>query len=351
MTDVLIVGEGLAACVTMHVLNNRNLTFKCIGHPNQSSCSRVAAGLWNPIVFKRMTESWMAHVLIPEMKRFYADAEKRMGTRFLYEMPIVRALPNQEAQKSWNIKSVNALAEWIQAADGLPDDAWKFTSAFPCRGYVNQTGYLDVNAFINATLKFYAACYQNEIFKYPQLTIHAHSIEYEGLKSKYIIFCEGYRVSENPFFNWIPLKPVKGELITLESETLTFTNAILNSNGFLIPQTNGEYTLGATYTWDFNDEAPSLEGYQALKEKAESMVKTPFKLKAPRGGIRPASSDRRPIIGRHPVYEPLLVCNGLGAKGVMLAPFILKQLFEHITQSLWLDDAIAIKRFYKKYSG
>jgi glycine oxidase len=94
-----------------------------------------------------------------------------------------------------------------------------------------------------------------------------------------------------------------------------------------------------------------LEGYQALLEKANSMVKTPFKLMDPRGGIRPASSDRRPVIGRHPVYEPLMVCNGLGAKGVMLAPFILKQLFEHITQSLSLDDAVNVKRFYKKYSA
>lgn len=351
MIDVLIVGEGLAACVSMHALNRSNLTFKCIGVSHLSSCSRIAAGIWNPVVFKRMTESWLAYKLIPELKTFYTQAEMQLGIRCLYEMPIVRVLSNLEAQKTWKNKSANALAEWIQPVDVTQDENWRYTSAFNIRAYVNQTGYLDVNTFINASIKYFSACYQNAVFQYQQLNIYNNYIEYQGLKAKHIIFCEGYRVLENPYFNWIPLKPAKGEVIQLDCPALVFNNAILNSNGFLMPRPKGQYILGATYTWDFENENPSEEGYRALEEKAKSMVRAPFNLTAHRGGIRPASIDRRPIIGPHPVYGRLWVCNGLGAKGVMLAPFVIKQLVDSLAQPHLLDDAISIKRFYNKYSA
>jgi len=53
MIDFIIVGRGLAASVLAHTLYKENLSFKIIGDENLSNCSKVAAGIWNPIVFKR----------------------------------------------------------------------------------------------------------------------------------------------------------------------------------------------------------------------------------------------------------------------------------------------------------
>ncbi|MGZ4042733.1 MAG: FAD-dependent oxidoreductase, partial [Bacteroidia bacterium] len=73
MTDFIIVGRGLAATVLAHTFKTNNLAFKVIGSPNLSHSSLVAAGIWNPIVFKRLTSSWLAHQTVPFLINFYSE--------------------------------------------------------------------------------------------------------------------------------------------------------------------------------------------------------------------------------------------------------------------------------------
>ena len=62
-------------------------------------------------------------------------------------------------------------------------------------------------------------------------------------------------------------------------------------------------------------------------------------------GIRPASKDRKPLVGQHPEYPALFCCNGFGSRGVLIAPAIAKNLVAHIELNEDLDPEIDIKRF------
>ena len=62
-------------------------------------------------------------------------------------------------------------------------------------------------------------------------------------------------------------------------------------------------------------------------------------------GIRPTVKDRRPLVGAHPEHKNMFVLNGLGTRGVMIGPYIAKQLFNHIENEMPLDDEINIIRF------
>ena len=74
----------------------------------------------------------------------------------------------------------------------------------------------------------------------------------------------------------------------------------------------------------------------------------PMKLLITTQGSGPTVKDRRPLVGIHPKYSQLAVLNGLGTRGVMIAPTVAKQLFEHLEYKKPLDQEIDILRCQKK---
>jgi glycine/D-amino acid oxidase-like deaminating enzyme len=60
-------------------------------------------------------------------------------------------------------------------------------------------------------------------------------------------------------------------------------------------------------------------------------------------GVRPASRDRRPILGVTAPGEAVL--NGLGSRGVILAPWCARHLAEHLFDGEPLDPEVSVSRF------
>lgn len=61
-------------------------------------------------------------------------------------------------------------------------------------------------------------------------------------------------------------------------------------------------------------------------------------------GIRPTVKDRRPLVGTHPSFQNLHLLNGLGTRGVMLAPMMAQNLFDYIENNIPLDKNIDVRR-------
>lgn len=60
MTKYIIVGQGLAGTLLAYQMHKNNIPFKIIVDPIQKSASEIAAGLINPLVFKRLTKvGWL----------------------------------------------------------------------------------------------------------------------------------------------------------------------------------------------------------------------------------------------------------------------------------------------------
>ena len=75
----------------------------------------------------------------------------------------------------------------------------------------------------------------------------------------------------------------------------------------------------------------------------------PYRILKHEAGVRPSSSDRRPIIGKHPHLHRVFVCNGLGTKGVMLAPYVCKNFVHYFLKQAALHAEIDVARFYKYF--
>ncbi|MDO9000129.1 MAG: FAD-dependent oxidoreductase [Bacteroidota bacterium] len=351
MIEFIIVGRGLAASVIAHALHQENISFKIIGNESLSNCSKVAAGIWNPIVFKRLTKSWLADEIIPYLNQFYSQVEKKVNKKLITQRALIKPFTEEQEKKLWQKKASLELSDFlddtIYNADSTNLNNCKIINQY---GIVKQSGNLDVNEFLKSTNSIFTESVIDEVFDYNELKINSDFVSYKNIKTKNIIFCEGYLVKNNPHFNWIKLKPAKGEVLTLVSSDLKLKNQILNRNGFLMDLDNDTFKLGATYEWDDLSEEPTQKGLVELQTKLQQLISCEYTIQSHQAGVRPSSSDRRPIIGPHPAHKNLFIFNGLGTKGVMLAPYFAKKFVNFYLKKETLHNDVMVNRFYSQYA-
>ncbi len=351
MLDFIIVGNGLAAHTMAHRFLEHGISFTLIGNPNLSKCSQVAAGIWNPIVFKRMTKSWLADELIPELLHFYRLAETRLDQLFLTERTIIKPFFSEEEKQFWHKKSQSTLHSFLSSKTHDGYEQFNDLIIPETYGIVKHSGNINMMVFLKATENYLLKnkLYTKETFDYTALETEENFIRYKNIEAKHIVFCEGHLVKNNPLFSWIPLKPVKGEVFEIETESIQLKNAIYNRDGFILPLGANTFKVGATYDWNELTENTSKEGKEELIAKLKKMTTAEYRILQHQAGIRPSSSDRRPIIGSHPVLKHVFVFNGLGTKGVMLAPYVTKNFVTYFLNQNPLHSEIDINRFYKHY--
>lgn len=349
MTEILIVGRGLAATCLMHAFHQRGISFQVVGDPSLTNSSRVAAGIWNPVVFKRLTKSWKAEVFVPGLLRFYKNCEQTLGRKLFTERAILKPFTEDQEKKLWLKKSQLELEGFIDPTIHAPTEnlaAYHIPNGY---GRVLQAGNLHLDVFLEASAEFFKDSLLQERFEHKHLKIQEDNIDYKNIRARRLVFCEGRFMTENPYFNWLPLKPAKGEVLTLEGDFPGLENNILNKNGFLMQCGPNRYRLGATYEWTDLTEQPTAQGLAELESKIKAMTNKPYTILKHEAGVRPSSLDRRPLIGEHPQHKNLLVFNGLGTKGVMLAPVLAENFVNFCLKQEPLWPEVHIERFYHLY--
>ncbi|MEQ8425631.1 MAG: FAD-dependent oxidoreductase, partial [Cyclobacteriaceae bacterium] len=108
--------------------------------------------------------------------------------------------------------------------------------------------------------------------------------------------------------------------------------------------------VGATYDLTNLKNETTMEGKAELIQKAKDLLNFPFEVTHQDWGIRPSTIDRRPLIGEHPKSKNILIFNGLGTKGVSLAPYFSDQLASYLMGEGNLDKEANINRVKSLYS-
>ena len=346
--DYIIVGQGLAGSILALTLIDRGLSVIVIDDGNLVTASKVAAGLYNPIVFKRLVKSWLADDLLPYMDSFYPNMERLFSERFYFPKRILKPFAEEQEKVLWLKKIDEPVGKYLNEKIYYNDlDGIVYNPLGICE--VMHAGNLDTISFLNSTRKYFRekGIISEEKFDHDQLQINEDSVSYKGITAKKIIFCEGHKATENPFFGWLPFKLTKGEtiIVRLAKGHKIPDDIVLNKGVFILPLGNDTYKVGATYEWNDLTENISEKGRMELTEKLEKVLKVPFEIIGQEAGIRPTVNDRRPLIGLHLEMKVLGVFNGMGTKGVMLAPFFAGQFVDHLEKSTPLDKEVDIARF------
>ena len=138
--------------------------------------------------------------------------------------------------------------------------------------------------------------------------------------------------------------PAKGELLIIHAPDLKI-DYVLKAGVFLIPLGDDLYIVGATYEWKDLSNAATTKAKDELLNKLKKLINCEFEVVNQVAGIRPTVKDRRPLVGQHETYKNMYVLNGLGTRGVMIGPYVAKQLFDFIENNIPLENEIDIARF------
>ncbi len=347
--DYIIVGFGLAGMAYAEVCEQSQKTFVVIDKEVENA-SRVAAGLYNPVILKRYSLPYKALEQFDKALVFYKKMEEKLGVTILSDLPVRKVFYNIEDQNNWFTASdAIGLNRFVNST--IVKNTTNVVRAPFDFGEVAETGKLDVVKLQGSFKKYLENknAFAKASFNHSDIQFKNNHVIYQAYKAKHIVFAEGFGMKSNPFFAKLPLVGNKGEYIIIKSPLLKL-DAAIKSSFFIIPLGDNLYKVGATYNWTDKDWFFTSIARKELEDKLSELVTVPFEVVGQIAGVRPTTGDRRPLVGIHPKYDQLCILNGLGTRGVMAAPMFANCLFNLIENKEPLLKEIDILRFPKKLS-
>lgn len=321
---ILIVGQGLAGSVLAMALTENGIPCHLADKAGMAISSRVAAGLYNPIVFKRLTEGWRAEEAVRTAREFYTRTEKFLGLHFLNATGIYRIHGSADEVKLWEKRREEGWTKHLGQSQGTAFKLWlnaPFGGAMVYSGgYIHTIPFLDAvrEAFTSKDSFFDAYVNPREI------TETENGLVWNSQNYRAVVFCDGTSVDQNPFFETPLLRPAKGEVLVIDAPDVP--QEIFNGKVYGVPLGNGQFKVGATYEWDAPHAEPTQEKYDELVELLGNLLKVPFKVIRHEAGIRPSTPTRQPLFMRSKRNPCVFAFNGLGTKGVLLAPMLAEEI-------------------------
>jgi glycine/D-amino acid oxidase-like deaminating enzyme len=347
-TDFLIIGQGLAGSLLAWELIRRDCKVLLIdnGVENASAC---AAGLINPVTGMRFVKSNQVDMLLPEAKNCYRQLSDFFQQEFYIEKNMLRIFSSEKERHN----AQKRLQDWsYQAYLGEILDLSCFKNMEGLNspfGMIEQiqTAYLLTQPLLSALKQFFIEkqSYQQLSFDYTEIAL-TPTVSWRGIHPKQIVFCEGYRLRDNPWFSNLPLQPVKGEILTLENRQ-PLPDKILNYGHWLIPLDAHIFRTGATFDTVQLDTLGTETAKNILLNSLQQILPNTAtaKLLKQQANIRPCTLDKQPFIGRHPRYPQLAIFNGFGAKGSLQIPYYSQHFADNLLKNKSLNPMVDSRRY------
>lgn len=354
--NVLVVGGGLAGSFIAMETAKRGHHVSLVDQPNPKSASRVAAGMYNVLTGREAKKTWMAEEMLAALQGFLAHPDFASLAQYVHPMPIYRPYPDGRTGDYWKERVGAPELEGIARHVGEPRQPALIHNPhggidiLPC-GWV-ETGHLCAGMLEVLTSR-YAFTPVQATFDPACLDPATGACGQAGMEGTYdeVIFAEGMGIRQNPWFHWVEIRPLKGQIVELRMAPGLDEHSILLRKVFLIPKGHHVYTVGSTYEPQYAQEEPTAEGIKILTDSVEAATRLAYEVVSARAAVRPTTPNRRPVLGRHPEHERLVVMNGLGTKGVLQAPYCAALLRD------WLDGEIdalpkevQVSRFLKNFA-
>lgn len=310
---ILIIGGGVAGVCLAHQLKKQNQHIMLVDDGMNVS-SVVAAGIVHPMSFRRTLLSWNANPFYFEARSFYLEMEAILSAAFYHPIMVRRLFASKEESVCWNRRIEQTEFKPFMHPITPEDIAFEPFGSGRVDGF-----WIDAQVFITESHKYLEAHHSLTIDTLSPDNFNPETLEFQGVKYDKVVMALGYKNNQIPWFAQVPVNPTKGQLLTVKWDN-PLQNTSLHRKAFALPVGDKLFRIGSTYEWNNTSLEPTPEGRALILANTRSITNDALEVIAHQAGIRPTSPDRRPMVGKHPVYDKLYIFNGLGAKGYMLAP-------------------------------
>ena len=367
--DVIIIGAGVNGCCSAYTLAQAGLNVALIDQDGIASGGSGAAGAFiSPKISKAGELKEIMHQAHAEALDFY--------TSFFPKYTLVRPLlhianSSKEGEKVESFKRETDLKH-----SHLPH---KIETMLSDEALNASSIYFDTGAVVDAQGVCEAMAEGIDFYLLrAQMPVHRDGMWNIGpIQAKYLILAIGAYPKIMPI-EYVGLRGIWGHRIDIE--TSTHLPCILHHHVSISPTTKeGRVAIGATHDVHyspFSGKPYDLDhGRAVLLEKASKTLKlSNINVLHDYTGLRSGSNDYLPMLGplvdadatlehfphlRHgqPVnpseyifYPNLLMINGSGGYGFVLAPYLAKRLKEYLIDAKEIEPILSPSRFFPRWA-
>lgn len=307
-----IVGDGLTGMLLAWELQQAGCDVVIMGTAATGMASEESAAVLTPLANRK-------HDILPDYQRLldialemYTDIGTRFGRGLVHPLPILKqgSLPGDAHY--FEVGEEELIVPYWQLAGPFLSvrNAWK------------------VDAGIVNILRNYFGekeCYVRRKVDWSESTL-------KELKTTFdlIVCCEGAAVRHNPLFSHLPFTKNKGDVMQLYIPMLS-GKAIYDFEYKLVPMgQEGMFWMGSNNIWHYDEVLPEPSFRTAAEKFLSRSLKVPFSVLKHIAVERPTIAGQQAVARPHPEHTAFWCVNGLGARGFLKAPALVKEVLTGI---------------------
>ncbi len=342
--DYIIVGQGISGTMLSYHLLKRGKKVMVVDEFRETSASRVASGVINPVTGRRIVSTWMIDELLPFAWDCYKELEEELGVTIISQKDILSFHASDQMQRAFCDKMVEN-GEYVATVsdEKYYEQLFHFQHGI---GLVTPVYLIDLANLLTAWRNYLQehSLLLEANFNWDDCIVGDDGIRYENITAQKIILCDGVQGQNDPYFKRLPFAMTKGEAIIASIPDLSPTN-IYKQGYNIVPWKDNMFWIGSSFDREYEDLLPSSSFKEAVTTQLNKWLKLPYKIVDHIASERAGTIERRPFVGLHPVHQQIGIFNGMGTKGCSLAPYFADEFAVSLIDGTPINELADISRF------